>query len=97
MAKTKKQEKIVDLSKPSNISKEHLEKMQNIVGRINQAQLELGIAECRKHSILHYVAGVNDELTLLQDEVEKEYGTNDIDIKDGTINYPENGEANKKE
>ena len=44
------------------------------------------------------IAGVNDELVLLQGELEKEYGTNDINIQNGTINYPkENGETNKKD
>jgi len=33
-------------------------------------------------------------LTLLQNEFEKEYGTFDINIQDGTINYEkENGQA----
>jgi hypothetical protein len=34
---------------------------------------------------------VKDELTLLQDELKKEYGTVDVNINDGTINY--DGEA----
>ena len=60
--------------------------------------MNIGQLEARKHQLLHMIAGVNDELTLLQGELEKEYGTNDINIKDGTINYPkENGEANKKD
>jgi hypothetical protein len=34
----------------------------------------------------------------MQKEFEKEYGTADINIKDGTINYQkENGEVNKKD
>ena len=34
----------------------------------------------------------------MQSELEKEYGTFDIDIQDGTINYPkENGEVNKED
>jgi len=46
--------------------------------------------------MLHSIAREQDELTLLQNELEKEYGTIDINITDGTINYPENGEADKK-
>ena len=53
--------------------------------------------ESRKHELLHGVAGLRDELTLLQSELEKEYGTFDINIQDGMINYPENGEADKKD
>ena len=48
--------------------------------------------------MMHNIAGLRDELTLLQGELEKEYGTNDINIQNGTINYPkENGEADKKD
>ena len=100
MAKTKeKKEKLVDLKpKAEKVTDEQLKKIQSIVDRINNAQMNIGQLEARKHQLLHMIAGVNDELTLLQGELEKEYGTNDINIKDGTINYPkENGEANKKD
>ena len=47
---------------------------------------------------MHGIAGFRDELTSLQREFEKEYGTFDIDIQTGAINYPkENGEADKKD
>ena len=94
MAKAK--EEVIDL-KPSKVSEEQLGKIQNVVDRINKAQMDIGALEARKHQALHYIAGVNDELTLLQQELKKEYGTDDINIMDGTVNYPENGEANKKD
>jgi hypothetical protein len=38
------------------------------------------------------------EIAKLQEEFQKEYGTFDINIEDGTINYPkENGEVNKED
>jgi len=84
--------------KPEKITKEQLEKVQNLVSSLNKLQMEIGIMESRKHNALHNVAGMNDQLTLLQDEFEKEYGTFDINIENGTINYPkENGEADKKD
>ena len=65
---------------------------------MNRSQLEIGSMELRKHDLLHGIAGLRDELTLLQKEFEKDYGTFDINIQDGTINYPkENGEVNKKD
>ena len=83
-----KKEKIVDLkSKPEKITDEQLEKVQNTVNTINRAQIELGSMELKKHEMLHQLAGVKDELTLLQDELKKEYGTVDVNINDGTINY----------
>tara|TARA_Y100001972_G_C7619841_1_gene310827 strand:- start:28 stop:318 length:291 start_codon:yes stop_codon:yes gene_type:complete len=96
MAKTKK-EKLVDL-KPQKVSDEHLEKVQNSVNNINRAQLEIGSMELRKHELLHGIAGLRDDLKAIQIELEKEYGTFDINIQDGTINYPiENGKADKKD
>ena len=99
MAKTKKKEKIVDLKpKAERISEEQLKKVQDTVNNINRTQLDMGSIEIQKHEMLHRVAGLRDELTLLQGEFEKEYGTFDVNIQDGTINYPkENGETNKED
>jgi len=74
-----------------------LKKVQDTVNNINRAQLEIGSVELKKHEMMHQIAGLRDELTLLQTEFDKEYGTFDINIQDGTINYPENGEADKKD
>jgi|TARA_R110001592_G_scaffold269782_1_gene536124 hypothetical protein len=79
--------------KPESISKEQLDKVQSVVNRINQAQMDIGQLESRKHQALHYIAGINDELTLLQEELKKEYGTDDVNIKDGTINYEKDVKA----
>ena len=95
MAKTKKEE-LVDL-KPEKVTDEQLKKIQNVVDRINQTQMNIGQLESRKHQALHYLAGVNDELALIQSELMEAYGTNDVNIQDGTINYPENGEVNKED
>ena len=84
--------------KTEKITDEQLEKVQNAVNSINRAQLEIGSIELKKHELLHGIAGLRDNLTVLQNEFEKEYGTFDINIQDGTINYPkENGEVNKKD
>ena len=47
--------------------------------------------------MMHQIAGLRDELALLQTEFDKEYGTFDINIQDGTINYKEDVEADKKD
>ena len=99
MAKRKtKKEKIVDLKpKPEKITDEQLKKVQNTVDSINRVQLEIGSIEMRKHEMMHNIVGLRDELTSLQSEFEKDYGTYDVNIQDGTINYPENGETDKKD
>ena len=92
-----KKEKVVDL-KPEKVTEKQLERIQGTVDKINQTHMSVGQLEARKHQALHFIAGANDELSLLQNELNEEYGTNDINIQDGTINYPpENGEADKKD
>jgi len=83
--------------KPEKITDEQLKKVQDTVNSINRAQLEIGSVELKKHEMMHQIAGLRDELTLLQTEFDKEYGTFDINIQDGTINYSEDGEADKKD
>jgi hypothetical protein len=84
--------------KPEKITDEQLKKVQSAVNGINKTQFELGTMELKKHEMMHSIAGLRDELTLLQAEFEKDYGTFDINIQDGTINYTkENGEADKKD
>ena len=83
--------------KPEKITDEQLKKVQDSVNNINRAQLEVGSLEIRKHEMMHQIAGLRDELTLLQTEFDKEYGTFDINIQDGTINYKEDVEADKKD
>ena len=83
--------------KSEKITDEQLKKVQDTVNNLNRAQLEIGSMEVKKHELMHQVAGLRDGLTVLQSEFEKDYGTFDINIQDGTINYPENGEADKKD
>jgi len=89
---TKKE--VVDL-KPAKITDEQLKSIQEVVSNINRGQMELGSMEIKKHNLMHQVNNIQEELRKLQTELEKEYGTVDINIQDGTINY--DVEANKKD
>ena len=82
------------VSKPSKITNEQLGKLQKIIDIVNRAQMQIGVFQTNIHQLLHHVAGKNDELTLIKTDFEKEYGTSDVDIQTGKINYPENGKAN---
>jgi len=84
----KKKNKVVDL-KPEAISEEQLQKIQGVVNMMNRGQMDLGILETRKHGMLHNIAAIQDQLTVIQGELEKEYGTYDINIQTGVINYKE--------
>ena len=103
MTKTKKEssttKKIKELNgiKPDKVTSEQHEKMKNIVDKINNTHASIGQLESRKHQALHYLAGINDEMQVLQNELMDQYGTNDIDILSGEIKYPENGETDKKD
>ena len=94
MAKnTSKKNKELKGIKPEKITAEQLEKVQNTVNSLNRSQLEIGSMELKKHEMMHRIAGLKDELTLLQSEFEKDYGTFDINIQDGTINYKDDVKA----
>ena len=84
--------------KPEKITEEELGKVQSVINDINRAQIEIGSMETKKHNILHHVSTLQEKLGEMQVEFEKDYGTADINIQDGTINYPqENGKVNKKD
>jgi len=83
--------------KPESISAEHLKEIQSVVNTMNRAQLEIGSMELKKHEMLHQLAAVKDRLTELQAKLQEEYGTIDVNIQDGVINYREDVEADKKD
>ena len=84
--------------KPEKITDEQLKEVQSVINDINRGQLEIGTNETKKHNILHHISVLQEKLGEMQVEFEKEYGTADINIQNGTINYPkENGEADKKD
>ena len=84
-----KKEKLVDLKpKADKISDEHLKEMQNIVNTINSIQFNVGKIEGQKHTLLHDLSISQKRILEMQDVFSKEYGSFDINIADGTINYP---------
>ena len=84
--------------KPEKITKEQLEEVQKLINDINRSQMELGQIETKKHAILHHVSMLQEGVGKLRETFEKDYGTSDINIQDGIINYTkENGEADKKD
>ena len=91
-----KKEKIVDLKpKAEKITDEQLQRVQSIINDINRNQIEIGGIEAKKHAMLHHVSVLQESVGNMKDEFEKEYGTADVDIQTGVINYPqENGEVN---
>ena len=97
--KTKKAEKVIDLApKAEKITDEQLKEPQDLINEINRVQMEIGMMETKKHAILHHIGVSQENIGKLRTVFEDEYGTADIDIQTGIINYPkENGEADKKD
>jgi len=80
--------------KPEKITNEQLDSIQKLINDINRGQLEVGAMELQKHENMHRISLLRGELEELQDSLEEQYGTIDINIKDGTINYPADVKAN---
>lgn len=95
MAKGKKTIEVTE--KVKNISEEHLNELQQLVNAINGMQFQIGKIETQKHNILHEFAKGQDKIKLMQEKMQKTYGTYDINVMDGTINWPEDKkEENEK-
>ena len=84
----KKKEKVIDL-KPEKISEKELTELRNVVSAINKLQFDIGTMEAQKHAALHALFQGNDKLNEIQKSFQEKYGSNNIVIQDGTINYKE--------
>jgi len=80
--------------KPEKVTNAQLKRIQETVSVINRAHSEIGSIETKKHALMHQVSTNQEVLQTLQTELEKEYGTVDININDGTINYKEDVKVN---
>ena len=87
MAKNKKKTVQVQ-ERREKISNDHLQELLEIVNKINSLQFNIGRIEAQKHKVLHELAMGNDTISVMQDKMMKEYGSYDINLKDGTINWP---------
>ena len=92
--KTKVQKR---LSKPEKVTNEELNKIQSLINNANKAQVDVGGIELQKHNILHQVSIIQDQIILFRNELKKSYGTDDIDIQTGVINYKKNEQTDKKD
>ena len=84
-----KKEKLVDLKpKVDKISDEHLKELQGIINIVNNIQFNIGKIEGQKHTLLHELGMSQKNIMEMQDKLSKEYGSFDVNITDGTINWP---------
>ena len=80
--------------KPEKITDEQLKKVQSVINEINKTQIEIGQIESKKHAMLHHISALQERVGEVKDEFEKEYGTADVNIQDGTINYRKDEQTN---
>jgi hypothetical protein len=66
-----------------------------IANKINALQFNIGRLESQKHKLLHELALGNDTISVVQDKMMKEYGSYDINLTDGTINWPKENKDEK--
>ena len=79
---------MVDLKpKAEKITDDQLQRLQKTVSEINAVQMDIGRIETQKHSIIHNLAHSQKTLMDMQTEFKEDYGTYDININDGSINY----------
>jgi hypothetical protein len=92
----KSKNKVVDL-KPTEITKEELQNMQQAVANINTHRNDIVQLELQKHVAVQSVFQVNEQLIMMQKNLQETYGTNNIDIQTGVINYGEDEPSNKED
>tara|TARA_R100001082_G_scaffold103395_1_gene74065 strand:+ start:32 stop:316 length:285 start_codon:yes stop_codon:yes gene_type:complete len=92
-----KKNKTVDLKpKADKISDEQLKKLQATISDMNRMHVEIGRIESQKQNLLLSLVHPQKALKDLQDEFIKDYGTFDININNGLINYNDE-QTNKKD
>ena len=89
----------VEALRPNKISEEQLTTLKNLAKGINAARMDIGALEVRKHEAMHAVMEMQGMLLDLQNKFKEQYGTDNVDINDGTIKYNEDGsnKTNKKD
>tara|TARA_R100000458_G_scaffold21693_1_gene19459 strand:- start:709 stop:1005 length:297 start_codon:yes stop_codon:yes gene_type:complete len=84
-------EKIKELKVKKQVEKiheKHLAQLQKIVNTINAIQFNVGKMEAQKQLALDELKKQQLGISQMQDLLLKEYGSYDVNIDDGTINWP---------
>ena len=93
--KTPKGDKIVDLKpKAEKVTKEQLENLQKLVTGYNRIETQIGNVEVTKHRMFNNISQVQAAISDLQAQFQKEYGSIDVSLADGTIKYNEDEQTN---
>mgnify|MGYP003142320008 CR=1 FL=1 len=87
-------EKVIDLKpKAEKITEKELKRLQEVVNRINATQFRVGQLEAQKHEMLHQHSQLQGQVMKIQEELNSTYGTFNVNLEDGIINYPKDEES----
>ena len=96
--KTPKAEKIVDLKpRAEKINEQQLAKLQATIKSMDQFTNDIGRMEVQKQGLIKAMDRLSNDINKMRMDFSREYGTDDINIHDGTINYQENGEVKQED
>jgi len=81
----------------NKIKEEELKTIKDQQAKINNILHQLGYLESQKHGLLHELASVNQSVEEFKQELEKEYGSININLEDGTYTEVEAEEKEEEE
>jgi hypothetical protein len=67
----------------ASITKEQLDKVVSQQNKLSKVLNDIGALEANKHSLLHKIADINNNIEQTKAELEKEYGAINIDLNTG--------------
>ena len=104
MAKTKKkEEEVIDFTKPEKITDAELSQLQSTIRTIDRLTADVGRMETQKYAMLVGMQKVQTNIDDMRKTFMNTYGTDNINIQTGEIAYApeetakENGEVNKED
>ena len=87
--KTPKTEKVIDLTpKAEKITEQELAKLQATIKTIDSLTVDVGRIEVQKYGLMKAMGNVQQDIETMRQEFNDKYGTDNINIQDGTIGYP---------
>ena len=79
------------------IKEEELKVIQDQQQKLNELVHNIGLLESQKHGLLHDIAEVNKEVENYKQVLEKEYGSVNINLEDGSYTKIEKDDKNKED
>lgn len=68
----------------NKITEEQLKLVKDSQAELNNVLVSIGALESQKHSLLHQLATLNENVENIKKELEKEYGAISINLEDGS-------------